>query len=143
MKIDRKANLHRWRDLRNLEGIEIGEGSVIGFWATLDGRRGIRIGQHVNLSSEVALWTLQHNLDDPEFGTHGGPIVVEDFAWISFRATILPGVRIGKGAVVAANALVTKDVADYTIVGGVPARVIGQRTPGPSYSLTENSPWFV
>ena len=143
MKIDRGAILYQWRDLRNPAGIEIGKGSVIGFWATLDGRRGIEIGNHVNFSSEVALWTLQHDPDDHLFGVRGGPIVIEDFAWISFRATVLPGVRIGRGAVVAANAVVTKDVADYTVVGGVPAKVIGQRPRDLSYSLTDSPPWFV
>lgn len=144
LRIDRDSILYRWRDLRNPPGIEIGAGSVVGFWATLDGRQGIRIGENVNLSSEVALWTLQHDPDDREFGVRGGPIVVEDFAWISFRATILPGVRIGRGAVVAANSVVTKDVEDFAIVGGVPAKVIGRRREDLSYRLTAGpAPWFV
>jgi len=144
LRIDRGATLYRWRDLRQPSGIEIGAGTIVGFWSTLDGRRGIRIGKNVNLSSEVALWTLQHDPNDLEFGVRGGPIVVEDFAWISFRATILPGVRIGRGAVVAANSLVTKDVPDFAIVGGVPAKVIGQRSEDLSYTLSGGpSPWFV
>lgn len=56
-----------------------------------------------------------------------GPIVVEDDVWIGFRATVMSGVRIGKGAVVAAGAVVTKDVPPYAIVGGVPAKVIKYR----------------
>lgn len=143
MKVDREAILYQWRDLRYPRGIEIGEGSVIGLWATLDGRRGIRIGRHVNLSSEVALWTLQHDPNDEKFEARGAPIVIEDFAWISFRATVLPGVRVGRGAVVAANAVVTKDVEEYSIVGGVPADVIGNRSRNLSYSLTDGAPWFL
>lgn len=136
--------LYQWRDLRSPSGIEIGEGSVIGHWATLDGRRGLRIGRNVNCSSEVALWTLQHDLDDRRFGVEGGPIVIEDYAWISFRATVLPGVRIGRGAVVAANAVVTGDVEEYTIVGGIPARPIGTRSRDLEYSLGgSGGPWFV
>ncbi|MBW9206904.1 acyltransferase [Mumia sp. zg.B17] len=143
LQIARDAVLYRWRDLRYPAGIIIGGGSVIGFDATLDGRRGITIGRNVNLSSEVAMWTLQHDHNDPDFGTEGGPITVGDYAWISFRATILPGVRIGEGAVVAANAVVTRDVPDYAVVGGIPAKVIGQRTRDLDYSISEGGPWFV
>ena len=143
LRAHRGSILYQWRDLRHPRGIEIGEGTIVGFWATLDGRRDITIGRHVNLSSEVALWTLQHDPNDRGFGVRGGPIVVEDFAWISFRATVLPGVRIGRGAVVAANSVVTKDVEEFTIVGGVPAEVIGRRTQDLDYSLTSRAPWFV
>jgi maltose O-acetyltransferase len=144
LRADRDSVLHRWRDLREPDRIEIGAGSVIGFWATLDGRRGITIGRNVNLSSEVALWTLQHDPNDPHFGVRGGPIVVEDDAWISFRATVLPGVRIGRGAVVAAGAVVTEDVEPHTIVGGVPARPIGERRRDLDYWMGGGGgPWFV
>jgi acetyltransferase-like isoleucine patch superfamily enzyme len=144
LRADSDSILYRWRDLREPKGIEIGAGSVIGFWATLDGRRGIEIGKNVNFSSEVALWTLQHDPNDPEFGVRGGPIVVEDDAWISFRVTVLPGVRIGRGAVVAAGAVVTEDVAPYSIVGGIPAQVIGERRRDLDYWMGGGGgPWFV
>jgi maltose O-acetyltransferase len=72
-------------------------------------------------------------------------VVVGDHAWLSFRCTVLPGVTIGEGAVVAAGAVVTKDVPRYAIVAGIPARVIGERSPrGLDYDLTlANTPWFV
>lgn len=143
MKVERSATLYQWRDLRQPRGIEIGRGSIVGLWATIDGRRGVKIGEHVNMSSEVALWTAQHDPQDRWFGVRGGPIVVEDYAWISFRATVLPGVRIGRGAVVAANAVVTRDVEEYTIVGGMPAEVIGQRSRDLEYEFTGGGPWFV
>jgi Hexapeptide repeat of succinyl-transferase len=133
----------RWRDLRAPRNIEIGAGTIVGLWATLDGRLGVKIGRNVNLSSEVALWTLQHDPGNREFAVRGGPIVIEDYAWISFRATILPGIRIGEGAVVAANSVVTEDVPEYTIVGGVPARPIGERPRNLDYDLTNSAPWFV
>jgi serine acetyltransferase len=143
MRIHPRATLYRWRDLREPSGISIGEGSIVGFWATIDGRRGVEIGKHVNLSSEVALWTLEHDPNDRGFGVKGGPIAIEDHAWVSFRATILPGVRIGRGAVVAANAVVTKDVEEYAIVAGVPARVVGQRSRDLDYRFGDDGPWFV
>lgn len=143
LRIDPDAVLYQWRDLREPRGIEIGPGTVIGHWATIDGRRGVRIGASVNLSSEVALWTLQHDPDDRAFGVRGGPIVIEDHAWVSFRATVLPGVRIGRGAVVAAGSVVTKDVEEFTIVGGIPAKPIGTRSRDLDYTLTGGAPWFV
>jgi acetyltransferase-like isoleucine patch superfamily enzyme len=144
LRVHRSSILYRWKDLRRPSGIEIGEGTVVGFWASLDGRRGIQIGKNVNFSSEVALWTLQHDPNDREFGVRGGPIVIEDLAWISFRATILPGVRVGRGAVVAANSVVTKDVEPYAIVAGIPARVVGRRREDLDYSFDDGGgPWFV
>lgn len=143
MRVGPGAHLYRWREIRSARRIEIGEGTILGFWATLDGRFGIRIGRHVNFSSETALWTSQHDLRDPAFGVAGGPIVIGDRAWISFRTTILPGVTIGEGAVVAAGAVVTGDVPPWTVVGGVPARAIGSRPPM-AYALDDGPPlWFV
>lgn len=144
LDIHSDVRLYRWREIRSGHQISIGRGSIIGFWAILDGRRGIKIGSNVNLSSEVALWTLQHDHSSPTFDTVGGPIIINDRAWVSFRATILPGVTIGEGAVVAAGAVVTRDVAPYTIVGGIPAKVIGHRNKDLSYSFDHRtSPWFV
>jgi maltose O-acetyltransferase len=119
--------------------IVIGDNSIVGHDAILDGRSGIWIGESVNLSSEAAIWTLQHDLQDPDFAAVGGPVHIEDRAWISFRATVLPGVRIGEGAVVAANATVTTDVAPYTIVGGTPATPIGVRSRDLRYDLGSGS----
>jgi len=146
MTVAPTAKLYRWREVRDGHKITIGDGSIIGMWATLDGREGITIGRNVNLSSDVALWTLQHDYNSPTFATSGGPIVIGDRAWISFRATILPGVTIGEGAVVAANSVVTKDVAPFTVVGGIPAKPIGQRTADLSYEWTNarsHAPWLI
>ena len=63
---------------------------------------------------------MEHDPQSPDFAIRGGPVVIEDYAWIGGRAVILPGLRIGEGAVVATGAVVTKDVPPYTIVGGVP-----------------------
>lgn len=115
--------------------IRIGSGSIVGGGATLDGRGTIRIGDHVNISSDVAIWTKQHNLEDPSFAAVAKPVVIEDYAWISTRAILLPGSHIGRGAVVAAGAVVTGDVAPYAIVGGTPARDIGRRPRFDEYRL--------
>jgi acetyltransferase-like isoleucine patch superfamily enzyme len=145
MRLARTARVHRGLELRDARNIEIGDGSVIGFDTILDGRRGITIGRHVNVSSEVAIWTLQHDHRDPEFASHGGRVVVGDRAWLSFRAVVLPGVTIGEGAVVAAGAVVTRDIPPYAIVGGIPAVVIGRREPQSlDYDLVASpAAWFV
>jgi acetyltransferase-like isoleucine patch superfamily enzyme len=122
---------HPWK-------IQIGNHCNIGNDSFLDGRQGITIGNDVVLSMGVWIWTLQHDPHSPTFETIGGPVIIEDYAWVSSRVTILPDVRIGKGAVVAANALVTKDVAPYTIVGGVPAKKIGERTKDLQYHLNHH-----
>ena len=126
---------------RNPQPMAIGDHTVINRRCTLDGRGGLRLGAHVNIAPEVMLITSQHQKDDPDFGLEDRPIAIEDYAWIGSRALILPGVTVGRGAVVAAGAVVTKDVAPYTVVGGVPAKVIGERTQNLRYSF-KFRPWF-
>jgi putative colanic acid biosynthesis acetyltransferase WcaF len=117
------------------EGVSVGDFTNVGTDAFLDGRSGLSIGSCVNISGYVHIYTLEHDMDDPDFACKGGPVIVEDYACIGSRATILPGVRIGYGAVVAAGAVVTKDVPPYMIVGGVPAKVIRERSHDLQYKL--------
>lgn len=127
-------------EIRAPKKLRIGAGTVIGNGAILDARRGLTIGSNVNFSTGVWIWTLQHDHNDPHFAAVGGPVEIGDDAWLSCRTTILPGVRIGRGAVVAAGAVVTKDVPDFAIVGGVPAKVIGMRNPEIDYLLSADPP---
>ncbi|WP_370630610.1 DapH/DapD/GlmU-related protein [Mucilaginibacter sp. 21P] len=83
------------------------------------------------------IWTLHHDYNSPDFAQAGAPVVIEDYAWVCSRAIILPGVTIGRGAVVAAGAVVTRDVAPYTVVGGTPAKKIADRNPDLVYNLGE------
>lgn len=115
--------------------IVIGRNSVINRQCCLDGRGGLRIGDNVSISPGVWLLTDQHDMNDPWFVESFGPIVVEDYVWVGSRATILPGVRIGRGAVVAAGAVVTKDVEPFEVVGGVPARRIATRSTDLRYEI--------
>jgi acetyltransferase-like isoleucine patch superfamily enzyme len=109
--------------------ISIGTGTRINRDCCLDIRGGLRIGNHVSISPEVAILTADHDRDDPAFPLRHRPVVIEDHVWIGMRATVLPGVTIGRGAVVAAGAVVTRDVEPLTIVAGTPARVVGRRNP--------------
>lgn len=140
LRLGKAAVIYGGAEVRRPGWIEIGAGSIIGHRAILDGRLGIRIGANVNLSTGVWIWTVQHDHRDPWFGDQGGAVEIGDHAWVSCRAVILPGVRIGTGAVVAAGAVVTKDVEPYSIVGGVPAKKIGDRGKDLRYQLGDNPP---
>lgn len=121
--------------------VTIGNNCVINRDIYLDGRAGVHIGDNVNVSFQACLLSLHHDHNDPGFSAIGAPVIVQDHAWIGARAIILPGVTIGEGAVVAAGAVVTRSVPDYAVVGGVPARVIGQRNRDLTY-VTNFSPFF-
>lgn len=107
--------------------LRIGEGSSIGFDNHFDCRRGIEIGRNVDTATNVMIWSLHHDYNDANFCVKGGKVIIEDYVWLGSRCMILPGVTIGEGAVVAAGAVVCKDVEPYTVVGGVPAKVIARR----------------
>jgi len=159
MKIGKNSSIH-WLARFNLpSGIEIGHNTVIGNDAFLDGRfhrtwsggenrlftyirdfvrpvkHPLKIGNNVSVAGEVRIYTMQHDVDDPDFKETEGPVVIEDYAVIGTRVTILPGVHIGKGAVIASGAVVTQDIADYTVVGGVPAKFIRNRSKDLRYTL--------
>jgi acetyltransferase-like isoleucine patch superfamily enzyme len=87
----------------------------------------ISIGAHAVIGDGVFLCSASHDHSDPDFALVTKPIRVGDHAWIATNATVMPGVSVGRGAVVAAGAVVTRDVPDMTIVGGNPAREIGKR----------------
>ena len=108
--------------------IEIGSNTVINRFTYLDGRVSLKIGSNVNVSHYTLIQTLTHDPDNPDFVCLEKPVVIGDHAWIGARAIICPGVTIGEGAVVAAGAVVTRDVEPYTIVGGNPARYIRDRS---------------
>lgn len=100
---------------------------------------GVIIGNNVDIAQEVNIWTEQHDYNSPDFVSIEKPVVIEDYAWIASRATILPGVTIGRGAVVACGAVVTKDVPPLCIVAGVPAKQIGIRKDVFNYKLGTSS----
>lgn len=127
MKIGKGSAIHmgaRFYDPRN---IEIGEDTIIGEFAVLDGRDLLKIGNHVAIASEVMIYNSEHDINDLNFKAITAKVIIEDYVFIGPRAIILPGVKIGRGAVIAAGAVVTKDVPPYAIVGGVPAKIIGER----------------
>jgi len=131
-------------DIRGKNGnVTIGNNTIINNRVTIDSRGGlVTIGNNVDIGQETNIWTHQHDPQDDYHNVKGGRITIEDYVWIATRVTILPGVTIGRGAVVAANSVVTKDVEEMTIVGGVPARFIGKRNSELKYNLIYR-PWFL
>jgi acetyltransferase-like isoleucine patch superfamily enzyme len=124
--------------------VSVGPGSWINHRCYFDSRAPIRIGRNCDLGMEVMLCTSGHEPGSRarRAGRYqAAPIVIGDGCWLGARALVLPGVTIGEGAVVAAGAVVTSDVAPYTIVGGNPAREIGKRSEALSYRLAYQ-PWL-
>lgn len=109
-------------------GLELEDGVAVGWFAELDARGGIKIGHDTNVSSHVKLITGSHDIDDPKFTADFKPIIIGHHCWIGTGAIVLQGVTIGDGAVVAAGAVVTKDVPSYEVWGGVPAKFIRKRS---------------
>jgi acetyltransferase-like isoleucine patch superfamily enzyme len=136
LKIGKGSVIHMWANFFDPAGISIGEDTIIGDHAFLDGRAPLTIGNHVDIASSVMIYNSEHDLEKPDFSAKTDPVEVGDYVFVGPRAIILPGVKIGKGAVVAAGAVVTADVPDFAIVGGVPAKVIGERkNKNPDYRL--------
>lgn len=126
-KIGSRSELNMGQLFLNPQGLTIGEDTHINPGCILDARGGLIIGDGVSISHRVSLMTGSHDVNKPNFPGRYFPIRIEDHVWIGVGATVLNNVVIGKGAVVAAGAVVTKDVPPFTIVGGVPAKKIGIR----------------
>lgn len=114
--------------------LRIGKDSIINRRCTIDRRGGLFIGNCVNISPEVSIYTAGHDPQSSSFEGVLRSVHIENYAWLGTRSMIMPGVTIGQGAVVLAGAVVTRDVAPYAIVGGVPAKVISKRTSELTYS---------
>jgi acetyltransferase-like isoleucine patch superfamily enzyme len=112
--------------------IEIGNHVLINTGSKIGGQNGVKIGNFVLIGYNVNLVSENHAFSNPvqpikNQGYFGGPIVLEDDIWIGANAVILPSVKIGRGAIIGANAVVTKNVAPFSIVGGIPAKKIKDR----------------
>jgi acetyltransferase-like isoleucine patch superfamily enzyme len=138
LKLDKSSIIYSGFNIRRPTKISIGKGTVIGYNCELDGRKGISIGSFVNVSSDVKFYTLQHDFNCSNFSTVGAPVIIEDYVWVSVRVIVLPGVKIGKGAVIAAGAVVTKSVEPYSIMAGIPAKKIGERIKKLKYNPSDH-----
>ena len=123
----KNVNIERGANFSTGGGISIGSGSGLGINCAVHGP--LKIGDNVMMGPDVSILTHTHNIErtDIPMGQQGmrvSEVVIGNDVWIGMRVVIMPGVRIGIGVVIGAGAAVTKDVPDYAIVGGVPARII-------------------
>lgn len=135
MVLPSSSSIHWRAEFYAPEHIVVGTHCTIGDSCFLDGRSGVTIGDNVNLGSHVTIYTREHDVDSADFAETGGAVVVGAHAWLASHCIILPGITIGEGAVVAAGAVVTKDVEPFMIVGGNPAVPIKRRSSDLRYEL--------
>lgn len=136
------SSVLRHVELWNPKNIFIGNHVIINQRVFLDGRGStLTIGDNVDIAAEAMIWTLEHDVSSISHQTTSAPVVIEDHVWVGCRAQILPGVKIGRGAVIAAGAIVTKDIPANEIWGGVPAKRIGLRNNPLTYELNYR-PWL-
>lgn len=122
--------------------LRMGARSTIGQRCYIDARGGIRLDADAGIAREACLLTATHVPDDPDFAGVLAPIHLERHSWIGMRALLLPGVRVGEGAVVGAGAVVTRDVEPYTIVAGNPAKPLRKRREPMRYELDWRPSWY-
>ncbi len=120
-----------WFDTKGKDSFVMGHHSVINQRCRLDNRGTIEIGNNVAISAEVCILTADHDPQSPEFQGRVRKVAISDYVFIGTRALILPGVTIGKGAVIGAGSVVTEDIPEFTIAVGCPAKEIGKRSMQP------------
>ena len=112
--------------------LQIGDGTYIGRLVQINAWRSVALGSNVLIADRVFISDADHNFTDTNIpirlqgDSFLGAVTLKDGCWIGIGAVILPGVTVGRNAVVAANAVVTKDVPDCVVVGGIPAKIIKQ-----------------
>jgi acetyltransferase-like isoleucine patch superfamily enzyme len=131
--LGRGCEIHAGAILASYGGtIQLGERCSVNPYTILYGHGGLRIGNDVRIAAGCVVIPENHRIDDPtrtiaEQGRVQQGIVIEDDVWIGAHVTVLDGVTIGRGAVIAAGAVVTKDVPPLSVAAGVPARVVRSR----------------
>lgn len=124
-------NINIGRKASFTPGLKIGNNFGVGILCEINGS--VKIGNDVMMGPEVVIYTSGHRYENTDIpmreqgSTEVCSVVIEDDVWVGRRAIIMPGVKISNEVVIGAGAIVTKDVPNYTIVGGVPAKVLKMR----------------
>jgi len=140
-KIGEGATVLRHVRLLEPKGIFLGDRVVINQKVLLDGRGTLEIENDTDIATNVSIWTMDHDPNSDSHKPRPRKVHIGHHVWIASGATILPGKTIGDGAVIAANAVVTKDVPPKAIVAGNPARIIGERKNSLQYTLDHHPPF--
>ncbi|HPT65944.1 MAG TPA: acyltransferase [Candidatus Woesebacteria bacterium] len=136
------STIHIGANFFKPSNIKIGHDTIIGDHCFMDGRAKLTIGNHVGIASQVLIYNDEHDINSIDYRNSFGPVEIGDYVFIGPRSVILPNIKIGKGAVIAAGAVVTKDVPEFEIWGGVPAQKISDRkNKNPNYKLGR-AMWF-
>lgn len=135
-RIEKNSSIFMHTTFSSAKSFSIGKGSIINAGCRIDQRGGIEIGANVSIAPEVCILTADHEVNTANFNGRERKVVIENYVWLGMRSIIMPGVTIGHGAVVSAGAVVTKSVEPYSIVAGIPARVIGNRQKILTYDTT-------
>ncbi len=141
IKIGQNSCIHRGCKFFHIGKLCIGKNSVVNFGCYLDNRRGISIGNNVGIAHNTKIYTAGHNINSPLFEPNGNPVVVEDNVFIFSNVLIMPGVTIGKGAIILPGSVVTKNIPPRKIAGGNPAKIVKERTAEINYKQKYNY-WF-
>ncbi len=139
IKIGEGSYLHMGVQYKRPRSIEIGRNTVVNPGVLLDGRISLKIGDNVDIGEQVSFYCGGHDVQSPDYRAFMEPTTVGNRACIYARAMIIRGVNIGEGAVIAAGSIVTKDIPEYTIWAGVPAKKIGERTRDLHYELSQKN----
>lgn len=134
-KIGRRSVICRRTEVLFPKGLSVSDDVAVGWWVDLDARGGISIDHDTNISSHTTFITGSHDIDNPKFEAKFLPIKIGHHCWVGTGAMVLQGVTIGDGAVVAAGAVVTKDIPSNEVWGGVPAKFIRTRNPVFEYEI--------
>lgn len=140
-RVARSATLQGGVRFFHVGRLTVGEGSLVNRGVYLDNRGGISIGAQVSIAHDSRIYTMGHDVHDDGFATKAKPVRIDDHAVLFAGAMVMPGVHLGRGAVVMAGAVVTHDVPERRIVGGNPARDLGERRGALDYRLGRRH-WF-
>lgn len=135
LKVHHSSFVHRRVRFFSFGNFSVAENSSVNAGCYIDNRHRVTIGKSVSIAHDVRIYTMGHDVDSREFKQKGAPVVIEDYVCIFAAAMVMPGVTVGRGAVVFPGAVVTKSVPPYAVVGGNPARVLRSRHADLDYKI--------
>lgn len=134
-KIDFSIALYHGYQVRNPKGLKIYPDTVIGEGCILDARGSLTIEESVNISSNVQIWTAQHDWKDPNFEAAIAKVTIGHHSWLGPNVIVLPGTTIGEGSVIAAGSVTHGEILPWGLYAGAPAKRIGERPRDMGYKL--------